>query len=74
MTKPKKPAFIWAYEEGTLTVQHLGKTVSLGRYADREHAARAAERYRVAHGGTDATPAPAAPAAGESGQRPLAGG
>jgi hypothetical protein len=36
---------------GTLTVHHLGKTVSLGRYATHEFAAKAAAGYFAKHGG-----------------------
>jgi hypothetical protein len=62
MTNPKQPAFTWAFEEGRLTVKHLGKTVSLGRYADRALAAKAAARYLAEHGGGAAEPAaPASP-------------
>jgi hypothetical protein len=56
MTGSKQPAFTWAFEEGRLTVTHLGKKVPLGRYADRALAAKAAARYLAEHGG----PAPAA--------------
>ena len=45
MSSSKKPLSTWAFEEGTLSVQHLGKTVSLGRYATRELAAKAAALY-----------------------------
>jgi hypothetical protein len=41
----------WRYEEGVLTVRHLGKNVSLGRYATRGHAAKAAAVYFAARGG-----------------------
>jgi hypothetical protein len=58
MTGSKRPAFTWAFEEGRLTVTHLGKKVPLGRYADRTLAAKAAARYLAEHGG-------AAPAASE---------
>jgi hypothetical protein len=59
MTKPKRPDFTWAFEEGRLTVHHLGKTVSLGRYADRALAAKAAARYLAEHGEKALPPAPA---------------
>jgi len=61
MTNPKQPAFTWAFEEGRLTVKHLGKTVSLGRYADRALAAKAAARYLAEHGGAAEPAAPASP-------------
>jgi hypothetical protein len=41
----EKPASTWSFDQGTLTVHHLGKTVSLGRYATREFAAKAAAAY-----------------------------
>ena len=44
-------ASTWRFEEGRLTVYHLGEEVSLGRYATREHAARAAAAYFKEHGG-----------------------
>jgi hypothetical protein len=36
-------------DQGTLTVHHLGKTVSLGRYATHEFAAKAAAVYFAKH-------------------------
>jgi hypothetical protein len=42
MSNSMKPASSWSFEEGRLTVNHLGKTVSLGRYATHELAAKAA--------------------------------
>jgi hypothetical protein len=45
----RKPAWTWAFEEGVLTVDHLGATVSLGRYATRAFAAKAAALYIAAH-------------------------
>lgn len=50
----KKPAWTWAFEEGVLTIDHSGETVSLGRYATREFAAKAAALYIAKQ--TDATP------------------
>jgi hypothetical protein len=47
------PASTWSYEDGTLTIVHLGKTVSLGRYKTRELAAKAAATYFDKHGGKD---------------------
>jgi hypothetical protein len=46
----------WSFDEGSLTVRHLGKTVSLGRYATREHAAKAAALYFASHEGKDGLP------------------
>jgi hypothetical protein len=46
-----KPASTWTYENGRLTVSHLGESVSLGRYANREFAARAAAAYFAGRGG-----------------------
>jgi hypothetical protein len=51
MAKQKKPAFTWLFDEGVLTLTHDGKTVSLGRYADREWAAKAAAAYIAKRGG-----------------------
>lgn len=51
MKKSSKPASTWLFEDGTLTVHHLGETVSLGRYATREFAAKAAAAYFAKHGG-----------------------
>jgi hypothetical protein len=57
MTTDRRPAkcvrarSTWRYEEGRLTVYHLGKTIPLGRYATREHAAKAAAVYFGEHGG-----------------------
>jgi hypothetical protein len=51
MTTMEKPASTWSFHEGTLTVHHLGKTVSLGRYATHEFAAKAAAVYFAKHGG-----------------------
>lgn len=53
-TEPKKPAsrkpaWTWAFEEGVLTVNHFDATVSLGRYATREFAAKAAALYIASH-------------------------
>jgi hypothetical protein len=39
----------WSFEDGVLSVNHLGKTISLGRYATPEHAAKAAEKYIAGH-------------------------
>ena len=52
MTSSKKPSFTWSFEEGRLTVNHLDKTVSLGRYATRELAAKAAALYIRKHSDT----------------------
>jgi hypothetical protein len=61
MSNSMKPASTWSFEEGTLTVHHLGKTVSLGRYATHDLAAKAAARYFAQHDGKDAAPAASAP-------------
>jgi hypothetical protein len=45
----EKPASTWSFDQGTLTVHHLGKTVSLGRYATQEFAAKAAAVYFAEH-------------------------
>jgi hypothetical protein len=45
----EKPASTWSFDQGTLTVHHLGKTVSLGRYATHEFAAKAAAVYFAKH-------------------------
>ena len=45
----EKPASTWSFDQGTLTVHHLGKTVSLGRYATHEFAAKAAAVYFAEH-------------------------
>jgi hypothetical protein len=45
----EKPASTWSFDQGTLTVQYLGKTVSLGRYATHEFAAKAAAVYFAKH-------------------------
>ena len=44
----EKPASTWSFDQGTLTV-HWGKTVSLGRYATHEFAAKAAAVYFAKH-------------------------
>jgi hypothetical protein len=49
MTSSKVPSWTWAFEEGILTIDHLGTTVSLGRYATREFAAKAAASYIEQH-------------------------
>ena len=64
MTKSKQPAFTWAFEEGRLTVTHMGKSVSLGRYANRELAAKAAARYLADH--SDTAPSSGSPGAAEA--------
>jgi hypothetical protein len=51
MTTMEKPASTWSFDHGTLTVHHLGKTISLGRYATHEFAAKAAAVYFANHGG-----------------------
>ena len=49
MEKPASTASTWSFDQGTLTVHHLGKTVSLGRYATHEFAAKAAAVYLAKH-------------------------
>jgi len=51
-----KPSFTWSFEEGSLTIHHFGKRVSLGRYATRELAAKAAARYLAQHESKDESP------------------
>jgi hypothetical protein len=46
-----KSTSTWRYDEGILTVRHMGTMVSLGRYATREHAAKAAAAYFARRGG-----------------------
>ena len=45
----ENPAATWSFDHGRLTVHHLGKTVSLGRYATHEFAAKAAAVYFAKH-------------------------
>jgi hypothetical protein len=45
----EKPASTWSFDQGTLAVHYLGKTVSLGRYATHEFAAKAAAVYFAKH-------------------------
>jgi hypothetical protein len=47
----EKPASTWSFDQGTLTVRHLGETVSLGGYATHEFAAKAAAVYFAKHSG-----------------------
>jgi hypothetical protein len=54
----EKPASTWSFDHGTLTVHHLGKSVSLGRYATHEFAAKAAALYFAKHGGRYSLPQP----------------
>jgi len=46
----EKPASTRSFDHGTLTVHHLGMTVSLGRYATHAFAAKAAKAYFAKHG------------------------
>jgi hypothetical protein len=46
-----QPASTWIYDEGVLVIHHLGKEISLGKYATHDHAAKAAAAYFAAHGG-----------------------
>lgn len=62
MTVSKTPSFTWSFEEGRLTVKHLDKAVSLGRYATRELAAKAAAFYIRKHSETAGEAAAAMPA------------
>lgn len=55
MALSKTPSWTWAFEEGILTVDHGGTTVSLGRYATREFAAKAAALYIEKHASHDAS-------------------
>jgi hypothetical protein len=61
MTNAKKSAWTWAFEEGVLTVDHLGAVVSLGRYANRDYAAKAAALYIAKHANGSASQPAAAP-------------
>lgn len=45
----RKPDWRWAFEDGVLTIDHRGATVSLGRYATREFASKAAGVYIAKH-------------------------
>ena len=56
MISSKMPSPTWSYEEGALTVSHLGKIVWLGRYATRELAVKAAALYFAKHEERDAAP------------------
>jgi hypothetical protein len=70
----EKPASTWSFDQGTLTVHHLGKTVSLGGYATRKFAAKAAAVYFAKHGGYCCLPPQsrrAAAKARQSGRRSL---
>lgn len=60
MKNSMKPASTWCFDEGSLTIHHLGKTVSLGRYATRELAAKAAALYFAKHDGQVTPPVAAA--------------
>ena len=69
----EKPASTWSFDQGTLTVRHLGKTVSLGGYATHEFAAKAAAVYFAKHSGHCCLPQSrrAAAKAPQSGPSPL---
>jgi hypothetical protein len=54
----QKPTSTWSFDRGTLTVHHLGNTVSLGRYATHDFAAKAAAAYFAKHGGRTVTKSP----------------
>jgi hypothetical protein len=56
MSNSAKLSSSWSFEEGSLTVRHLGVKVSLGRYATRELAAKAAALYFSKNGGRNALP------------------
>jgi hypothetical protein len=45
-------ASTWSFDQGELTVHHLGKTISLGRYATHGFAAK----YFAKHGGRRGLP------------------
>jgi hypothetical protein len=45
VNNPEKQPASWSFEEGVLSVQDSGTTVSLGRYATYELAAKAAALY-----------------------------
>jgi len=62
ITMMNKPTSTWLFEDGILTVPHLGKTVSLGRYATREFADKAAAAYFPKHSGRADLPDQYAPA------------
>ena len=64
----EKPASTWSFDQGTLTVHHLGKTVSLGGYATHEFAAKAAAVYFAKHGGHCCLPQSRRAAASQSGR------
>jgi hypothetical protein len=49
MTTMEKPAFTWSFDQGTLTLHHLG-------YATHEFAAKAAAVYFAKHGGPCGSP------------------
>lgn len=51
MATTKQSTSTWRYDEGILTIRHLGERVSLGRYATRDDAAKAAAAYFAYHGG-----------------------
>ncbi|HEY5379302.1 MAG TPA: hypothetical protein VIJ78_07165 [Pseudolabrys sp.] len=49
MKNSKKSASTWTFDQGVLTINHSGTIVSLGRYANHEFAAKAAELYIADH-------------------------
>jgi hypothetical protein len=55
MTCSKSLSWTWAFEEGILTVGHDGATVSLGRYATHQFAAKAAALYIQKHAHEEAS-------------------
>ena len=62
MRKTKQPLPTWIFDQGILTVTCRGETVSLGRYATRAHATKAAALYIALHAGEAPASEPAAPA------------
>ena len=45
----EKPASTWSFDQGTPTVNALGRTESLGRYATHQFGAKAAAVYFAKH-------------------------
>lgn len=56
MTISKAPSWTWTFEEGILTVDCDGATVSLGRYATHAFAAKAAALYIEKHAEGSSSP------------------
>ncbi len=51
MDTMKKARSSWSFEEGVLTIYHLGEKIVLGRYKTHELAEKAAELYFARHEG-----------------------